>query len=65
MVALVLQLNRTYDARMFYFFFEAAKEAEEAPLVVWMTGAAAVTDSSYAIVELHIKDFIIIAGVLL
>ncbi|BDA42498.1 Serine carboxypeptidase 3 [Coccomyxa sp. Obi] len=33
------KLNRTYDAHMFYFFFEAASEKRhEEPLAVWMTG---------------------------
>lgn len=32
------KLNRTYDAHMFFFFFEAREEPETAPVVLWMTG---------------------------
>nr|ALO61072.1 serine carboxypeptitase-like protein 49 [Dionaea muscipula] len=31
-------LNDTYDARMFYFFFENRKNNTGAPVVVWLTG---------------------------
>ena len=33
------QLNRTYAAEMFYFFFENRHSAT-APLILWMTGIA-------------------------
>ncbi|DBA94519.1 hypothetical protein WJX77_001353 [Trebouxia sp. C0004] len=32
------QLNRTYDAHMFYFFFESRSLKPDAPVVLWMTG---------------------------
>lgn len=32
------QLNRTYDANMFFFFFEARDDPDNAPVVLWMTG---------------------------
>jgi len=32
------KLKRTYDAHMFFFLFEARKDAENAPVVLWMTG---------------------------
>lgn len=33
-----LQLNRTYDAHMFYFFFESRSLKADDPVVLWMTG---------------------------
>ncbi|KAL4436655.1 hypothetical protein ABPG75_003794 [Micractinium tetrahymenae] len=32
------KLNRTYDAHMFFFYFQARVEPENAPVVLWMTG---------------------------
>lgn len=32
------QLNRTYDAHMFYFFFESRSLQASDPVVLWMTG---------------------------
>jgi Serine carboxypeptidase len=32
------KLNRTHDAHMFYFYFEARENARDAPVVLWMTG---------------------------
>ena len=32
------KLNRTYDAHMFFFYFEAREDPENAPVVLWMTG---------------------------
>lgn len=32
------QLNRTYDAHMFYFFFESRSLKPDDPVVLWMTG---------------------------
>ena len=32
------KLNRTYDAHMFFFYFEARENPENAPVVLWMTG---------------------------
>lgn len=33
------QLNRTYDAHMFFFYFESRSEdSSKDPLVLWMTG---------------------------
>jgi len=32
------RLNRTHDAKMFYFFFESCGNKTEDPLVLWMTG---------------------------
>lgn len=31
-------LNRTYDAHMFFFYFEAREDPQNAPIVLWMTG---------------------------
>lgn len=33
-----MQLNRTYDAHMFYFFFESRSLKADDPVVLWMTG---------------------------
>ena len=33
-----MQLNRTYDAHMFYFFFESRSLQADDPVVLWMTG---------------------------
>lgn len=32
------RLNRTHDARLFYFYFESRGNKNEDPLVLWMTG---------------------------
>lgn len=32
------KLNRTYDAHMFFFYFEAREAPADAPVVLWMTG---------------------------
>lgn len=32
------KLNRTYDAHMFFFYFQARVDPENAPVVLWMTG---------------------------
>ncbi|CAI7785211.1 unnamed protein product [Closterium sp. NIES-54] len=32
------RLNRTHDARLFYFYFESRGDKDTAPLVLWMTG---------------------------
>ncbi len=32
------KLNRTHDARMFYFLFQNRKLEQQAPVVLWMTG---------------------------
>lgn len=32
------KLNRTYDAHMFFFYFQAREVPETAPVVLWMTG---------------------------
>lgn len=32
------KLNRTYDAHMFFFYFEAREEPDTAPVVLWLTG---------------------------
>ncbi|KAG2492349.1 hypothetical protein HYH03_009297 [Edaphochlamys debaryana] len=38
-IAGYFKLNRTHDARMFYFFFQSrSKDAAKDPLVLWMTG---------------------------
>lgn len=31
-------LCRTYDARLFFFFFESRESPETAPVVLWMSG---------------------------
>ncbi|MEW5315793.1 MAG: hypothetical protein WDW38_007198 [Sanguina aurantia] len=37
-VAGYFTLDRTYDARMFYFYFQARNPTPETPVVLWMTG---------------------------
>ncbi|KAI3426072.1 hypothetical protein D9Q98_008040 [Chlorella vulgaris] len=32
------KLNRTYDAHMFFFYFQARKDPDNAPVVLWHTG---------------------------
>jgi carboxypeptidase C (cathepsin A) len=32
------KLNRTYDAHMFFFYFQARTAPEAAPVILWMTG---------------------------
>ena len=32
------RLNRTYDAHMFFWFFQARTDPDTAPLTLWMTG---------------------------
>eukprot|EP01024_Parvocaulis_polyphysoides_P028506 TRINITY_DN2576_c1_g1_i5.p1 TRINITY_DN2576_c1_g1~~TRINITY_DN2576_c1_g1_i5.p1 ORF type:complete len:486 (-),score=32.92 TRINITY_DN2576_c1_g1_i5:158-1549(-) len=32
------KLNRTFDAQMFYFFFESRNDPQNDPLVLWLTG---------------------------
>ena len=48
---LLVQLNRTYDAHMFYFFFEAAKDAATQPLTLWMTGMGCCIPSCHSVPE--------------
>lgn len=37
-VAGYFDLNRTHDAKMFYFFFESRTQSSTDPVVLWMTG---------------------------
>ncbi|EFJ52952.1 hypothetical protein VOLCADRAFT_102913 [Volvox carteri f. nagariensis] len=37
-IAGYFRLNRTHDARMFYFFFQSRNAPKADPLVLWMTG---------------------------
>lgn len=32
------KLNRTVDGHMFFFYFQAREDPENAPLLLWMTG---------------------------
>lgn len=37
-IAGYFKLNRTHEARMFYFFFESRQQKRDDPVVLWMTG---------------------------
>jgi Serine carboxypeptidase len=37
-VAGYFKLNRTYDAHMFYFFYESRSKQPDDPVLLWMTG---------------------------
>jgi carboxypeptidase C (cathepsin A) len=37
-VAGYFKLDRTHDAHMFYFYFQARRTPSKAPVVLWMTG---------------------------
>lgn len=37
-IAGYFKLDRTYDARMFYFFFQSRSKKADDPIVLWMTG---------------------------
>eukprot|EP00775_Hariotina_reticulata_P005749 gene5749-5989_t len=37
-VAGYFKLNRTFDAHMFYFYFQARTRSKDAPVLLWMTG---------------------------
>lgn len=54
-VAGYFKLNRTADARMFYFFFTARTASKTAPVVLWMTGACMRRDLGSASLRAHAR----------
>jgi carboxypeptidase C (cathepsin A) len=58
-IAGYFKLDRTYDARMFYFYFESRSMKPTDPLVLWMTGGPGCSSELAVFYEngpFHIKD---------
>lgn len=45
------RLNRTVDGHMFFFYFQARKDPENAPLLLWMTGGPGCSSALAVFVE--------------
>lgn len=48
-VAGYFKLNRTYDAHMFYFFYESRSKGPNDPVILWMTGESGVCAMSITV----------------